>query len=96
MRANSMPYRQSTAVRTRWMVDRFVSGSRSGTLFKLATNVDRHGGDIDRFVDTVFDRLDRELCTLPVYRGWWLAGAHLARWHASTYPLPAMDPPPIT
>ncbi len=113
MRANSMLYRQSTAVRTRWMVDRFMSGSRNGTLFKLATDVDRTGGDIDRFiaayvehrtwegkdlafVPTVFDQLDSELCRLLVYRGWWLAGAHLARWQSATYPLPAMTPPPIS
>lgn len=111
-RANSMLYRQSTALRTRWMVSRFMSGDRNGTLFKLATNVDRNGGDIDAFlatypehrdwqgkdlafVGTVFDKLDRKLCRLLVYRGWWLAGAHLARWQSTTYPLPQMTPPPI-
>ena len=111
MRAQAMLYRQSTAVRTRWMVDRFMSGSRQGMLFKLATDVGP-GGEVARFIDTyeehrnwqgkdlafvgtVFDQLDRDLCRLLVYRGWWLAGAHLARLHPETYPLPSMTPPPI-
>lgn len=113
MRSNSMLYRQSTAVRTRWMVDRLVAGRRQGTLFKLATDVDRGGGAIEQFrssyeehrtwegkdlafVPTVFDKLDRELCRRLVYRGWWLAGAHLARWQSDAYPLPPMTPPPLT
>ncbi len=116
-RANSMLYRQSTAIRTRWMVERFIAGTRQGTLFKLATDVDLGGGTVNQFINTyeehrtwkdedkdkdlafvgtVFDQLDSELCRLLVYRGWWLAGAHLARWHPTTYPLPVMTPPRLS
>lgn len=114
MRSNSMLYRQSTAVRTRWMVDRFLAGTRRGTLFALATDVPSDGGgpfdtfaaahpehrtwdgrDL-AFVPTAFDRFDEGLCRALVYRGWWLAGAQLARWAPATHPLPALaSPPPL-
>lgn len=112
-RSNGMLYRQSTALRTRWMVDRFIAGERRGVLYALATDVDRRGGEVDEFiaryperrewngedlafVPTVFDKLDERLCRLLVYRGWWLAGAHLARWHHETYPLDSLgDAPPL-
>lgn len=37
-RANSLLYRQSTALRTRWMVDRFQRGQRHGVLTGLITD----------------------------------------------------------
>ncbi len=112
-RSNSMLYRQSTALRTRWMVERFRSRNRRGVLYALATDVDQPGGAVEdfiarypehrdwqgedlAFVPTVFDQLDERLCRLLVYRGWWLAGAHMARWHDDTHPLPDLgDGPPL-
>lgn len=110
-RSQAMLYRQSTAVRTRWMVDKFERKARKGVLYALATDVDRKGGAVDAFiarypehrtwdqkdlafVPTVFDKLDERLCRLLVYRGWWLAGAHLARWQDDTYPLPDLGAGP--
>lgn len=127
MRSNSLLYRQSTALRTRWMVDRFMAhaeavaagdppprGSRQGVLVALGTTMPTdHGGAFDQFaarypehrtwdgadlafVPTVFDQLDRKLCRALVYRGWWLAAAGLARYHATTVPLPDLgDGPPL-
>lgn len=113
LRSQAMLYRQSTAVRTRWMVQKFKEGTRKGVLYALATDVDRGGGAVDAFVarypehrtwdgkdlafvPTVFDKLDEDLCRLLVHRGWWLAGAHLARWHATSYPLPDLGAgPPV-
>jgi NTE family protein len=123
-RANSLLYRQSTSLRTRWMVDRFRAWegavamgtappphARQGILFGLASTID--GSAVDRFaerfaehrtwrgrdlafVPTVFDRLDEALCRLLVYRGWWLTGAALARFHpASSPPIDTLVPPPL-
>jgi NTE family protein len=109
-RANSLLYRQSTALRTRMMVERFQrgeaaggadlpEGARRGVLVGLATDfsgeqspastawrtafreVREHAGQHLALVPTVFDRLDPALCRALVYRGWWLAGAALARYH---------------
>jgi NTE family protein len=44
-------------------------------------------------VPTAFDRLDRCLCRLLVYRGWWLTGAALATFHPGLTPDPAASPP---
>jgi len=126
-RSNSLLYRQSTALRTRWMVERFeryraavTAGeepepdARRGVLFALASNVpsdddgafdafaarhpehrDWDGADL-AFVPTVFDQLDRKLCRALVYRGWWLTGAALCRYHADDMPLPDLgDGPPL-
>jgi NTE family protein len=119
VRSNSLLYRQSTGLRTRWMVDRFRAGetsppggrppyARTGVLMALATKVSgpavddwraRHPehrtwrGDDLAFVPTVFDRLDVGLCRLLVYRGWWLTGATLARFHPGLVDLPATAPP---
>jgi len=63
-RANSLLYRQSTALRTRWMVERFkagagtpmedelLSGARRGVLFGLGTSVDAEGAP-QEFLDFV-------------------------------------------
>jgi NTE family protein len=46
-------------------------------------------------VPTVFDKLDRGLCERLVYRGWWLAGAAMARYYPELAPAPtAVTPPP--
>lgn len=127
-RANSLLYRQSTALRTRWMVDRFKAwertpggqtppdGARRGVLFGLGTTIGskrapqefldfvqshpehrtHHGKDL-AFVPTVFDRLDPDLVERLVYRGWWLTGAALSRWHPGFATLPSgATPPPVT
>lgn len=118
-RANSLLYRQSTTLRTRWMVERFRAfeqardagrdtpeWGRQGVLVSLATDItgvdtwrERHpehrswkGKDL-AFVPTVFDRLDRALCRLLVYRGWWLIGAAMARYHPGVVDLPMASPP---
>jgi NTE family protein len=121
-RANSLLYRQSTGLRTRWMVDRFQAfqaasaaggppptWGRRGVLFALASDITGPEADAWRarfpehriwkgkdlaFVPTVFDRLDPALCRLLVYRGWWLTGAALAKYHPGLVELPA-DAPPI-
>ena len=119
MRANSLLYRQSTGLRTRWMVDRFRAGegvlpsrrpesARSGVLMGLASNVTGDAVDGWRaqhpehrtwkdedlaFVPTVFDKLEEGLCRLLVYRGWWLMGATLARYHPGMMALPTAAPP---
>jgi NTE family protein len=119
-RANSLLYRQSTGLRTRWMVDRFkafeAAGNgdtppawgRRGVLFALGSDITGAGADAWRarfpehrtwkgkdlaFVPTVFDRLDPSLCRLLMYRGWWLTGAALARFHPGSVELPADAPP---
>ena len=121
MRANSLLYRQSTGLRTRWMVDRFKaresaegagepvpSWGRLGVLMALASDVkgpaaeqwrarfpehrDWQGKDL-AFVPTVFDRLDRALCRLLVYRGWWLTGATIAARHPNLARQPSSAPP---
>ncbi len=58
-RANSLLYRQSTSLRTRWMVDRFQAwertpddeepprSSRRGALFGLGTSIERDGANPD-------------------------------------------------
>ena len=45
------------------------------------------------FVPTVFDKLDPRLCRLLIYRGWWLTGATLARYHPQLVELPEVAPP---
>jgi NTE family protein len=116
-RSNSLLYRQSTALRARWMVDRYrayerqpnqpLPSARPGVLYALATDMNdpgvepwrsRHpeertwqGKDL-AFVPTVFDRLDPKLCRLLVYRGWWLTGAALARYHKDFVELPESAP----
>jgi NTE family protein len=120
-RANSLLYRQSTGLRTRWMVDRFQAyqtasntgdppptWGRRGVLFALGSDITGPGADAWRarfpehriwkgkdlaFVPTVFDRLDPGLCRLLVYRGWWLTGAALAKYHPGLVELPADAPP---
>ena len=137
-RSNSLLYRQSTGLRTRWMVERFRAweqtpegqhpprGARQGVLFGLATTFDRnehapeefrtfidthpehrtfHAADPKSgqpehkdlaFVPTVFDRLDPALVDALVYRGWWLTGAALARYHPGRYPIADdIAPPPV-
>ena len=127
MRSNSLLYRQSTSLRTRWMVERFERDraareagrepgrdARRGVLVALATSIDSDGGAFDAFaarypehrdwdgkdlafVPTVFDQLDRELCRLLVYRGWWLAASAMSRYHATDLPLPDLgDGPPTS
>lgn len=135
-RSNSLLYRQSTSLRTRWMVDRFQAweraadaserppSARRGVLFGLASSipgagpggdhpelaefvanhpehrtytVDGRDGGTERdlaLVPTVFDRLDTRLVAALVYRGWWLTGAALARYHPGFAPLPAGTSPP--
>ncbi|HEX3909763.1 MAG TPA: patatin-like phospholipase family protein [Solirubrobacteraceae bacterium] len=121
MRANSLLYRQSTGLRTRWMVDRFKaresaeragepvpSWGRLGVLMALASDVEGPAADQWRasfpehrdwqgrdlaFVPTVFDRLDRALCRLLVYRGWWLTGATIAAHHPNLAAQPSSAPP---
>lgn len=120
-RANSLLYRQSTGLRTRWLVERFKAHeaairaghappiwARRGVLMGLASDVNGPGVDEWRsmhpehrtwkgkdlaFVPTVFDRLDVRLCRLLVYRGWWLTGAMLARYHPGLVDLPGKAPP---
>jgi NTE family protein len=121
-RSNSLLYRQSTALRSRWMVDRFKAREsvppggtvpkwgRRGVWMGLATNVKGEGADTWRklhpeyrdwrgrdlaFVPTVFDKLDRELCRLLVYRGWWLAGATIAQFHPHLFDPWTSSPPPL-
>jgi NTE family protein len=120
-RSNSLLYRQSTGLRTRWMIERFraredatkrgapvPSWGRLGVLMGLATNVDGPGVDDWRaihpehrtwndkdlaFVPTVFDKLDPGLCRRLIYRGWWLTGATIARYHPGLVELPTDAPP---
>ena len=123
-RANSLLYRQSVALRTRMIVERFrrgeqtpagaelPEGARRGVLVALSTSFeDDPAGTLAAFratfpeertwqgkdlslVPTVFDKLQPELCRRLVYRGWWLAGAALARYHPAMAPDPAGITPP--
>lgn len=135
-RSNSLLYRQSTGLRTRWMIERFKAweqtpdgeqppkGARQGVLFGLATTFDADDDTPDEFrafidtfpehrtyriedarggqsthkdlafVPTVFDRLDPGLVDALVYRGWWLTGAALARYHPGRYRLASDAVPP--
>jgi NTE family protein len=82
------------------------SWGRRGVLVALATDVPGieqwraaypenrtwEGRDL-ALVPTVFDRLDRRLCRLLVYRGWWLAGAALAKYHPGLVAAPGAAPP---
>lgn len=113
-RANSLLYRQSVALRTRIMVERFQraealapdaplpEGARRGVLVALGSQF-ADGGSLAEFrarfpevadfqgkslalVPTVFDKLPEALCRRLVYRGWWLGGAAMARWHPALAP----------
>ncbi len=79
---------------------------RYGVLMALATSMGRradgwrrdhpeyrewNGKDL-AFVPTVFDRLDRRLCRLLVYRGWWLTGATIAAFHPTLQRAPTSVP----
>jgi NTE family protein len=81
---------------------------RLGVLMALATTIDAradgwrseypehrtwNGKDL-AFVPTVFHRLDRRLCRLLVYRGWWLTGATLGVYHPALTRQP-VSPPPV-
>jgi NTE family protein len=79
---------------------------RYGVLMALATTMDARadqwrqdhqeyrewGGKDLAFVPTVFDRLDRRLCRLLVYRGWWLTGATIAAFHPALHRSPTSVP----
>jgi NTE family protein len=125
-RANALLYRQSVALRTRMMVERFRAGervpagqplpegARRGVLVALATSFppDETGGlpawraafpeerswqgkDLS-LVPTVFDKLPPELCRRLIYRGWWVVGAAMARYHPAHAPDPSrLKPPPL-
>jgi NTE family protein len=112
-RANSVLYRQSTALRMRDMTDRFRAWERArkrgetppnyarqGVLFSLATsfqslnprwsterpeaprNDDARAWRLKlATTKTSFGRFSRELAHDLVYRGWWLAGAGLSKFH---------------
>jgi NTE family protein len=120
MRVNGLLYRQSTALRRRWMVERFRAweqtpvgqpkppNARLGVLFNLATTIDpapewsegRPEHDERRIplaeLKTTFNRFSRETCAHLVYRGWWLAGASLSKFHPElmTQSLPEWRPLP--
>jgi NTE family protein len=114
-RANSLLYRQSTAIRRRLMIERFQAWeaarragteppewARRGVLFSLATSMEpaaawtaaelAPGRDSRTAIEdwreelalvpTSFDEFDRDLCRQLLYRGWWLAGANIATYHA--------------
>jgi NTE family protein len=80
--------------------------ARRGVLFSLATvfaaTDEWLGGRPEReelriplaLVETSLDRFSREVCEQLVYRGWWLAGATLSRYHRELLPaeLPAWRP----
>lgn len=101
-RANSLLYRQSTALRTRLMVDAFTRGTRRGVLVALASDFPpsdqvrawraaypEHRSHLGRdlsLVPTAFDKLPASLCRALVYRGWWLAGAAVAAYWPSRLP----------
>lgn len=120
-RANALLYRQSTGLRTRWMVHRFQASElaadkglpapawgRRGVLMGLGSTVEGAGVDVWRarheehrtwrgkdlaLIPTVFDQLDMRLCRLLIYRGWWLTGATIARYHPDLLELPTTAPP---
>jgi NTE family protein len=86
---------------------RRAAGNRANLDPALATNVTGEASDRWRasfpevrtwqgrdlaFVPTVFDRLDRELCRLLIYRGWWLTGATIATYHPDLAMLPTSAP----
>jgi NTE family protein len=59
---------------------------------RFSEHRDWQGKDL-AFVPTVFDRLDRALCRLLVYRGWWLTGATIAAHHPTLAAQPSSAPP---
>jgi NTE family protein len=110
MRANALLYRQTTALRTQWMVERFKAQEQSGpdsalwgrrgVLFALSSDVrpvpewpfEDHRAWKSKdlaFVKTSFDRFPVALCRRLIYRGWWLTGASLTKYH------PGFTAPPI-
>ncbi len=110
-RANSLLYRQSTALRMRSMVERFQATEeathegrppptwgRLGVLFGLATTLKATPEWLEgrpehpewreelAEVHTSFAKFPRDLCDRLLYRGWWLAGATMSRYHRSVLP----------
>jgi NTE family protein len=79
------------------------SFGRQGVLFSLGTSMEatdewlegrpEHGElrESLALVPTTFDRFDAQLCERLIYRGWWLTGATLSRYHRELLPaaLPA-------
>jgi NTE family protein len=82
--------------------------ARRGVLFGLGTDMDATEEWLDgrpehddwreplATVATSFDKFDRDLCTRLIYRGWWLTGATLSRFHRELLPsdLPGWGEPP--
>ena len=111
-RDTALLYRQSTALRTSVLVERFQeyekavkerrpppSFARRGVLFNLATTIsDNHDWDsrqppppaseIVRLAElkTSFSRFKRADCEALVYRGWWLTGAAMSKYHRDLLP----------
>jgi len=110
-RANSLLYRQSTALRMRAMVERFQATEqarergeppppwgRLGVLFGLATTLDatpewatdrpEHPEWREELAElhTSLARFPLDVCRRLIYRGWWLAGATLSRYHRVLLP----------
>lgn len=122
-RSNSLLYRQSHALRTRLVVERFRAWeqtqsahkpewARQGILVALGTGftdgdrkaskklvdfqnafeevrtwTNKEGETQDlAFAATSFSKFSPELATRLVYRGWWLTGAAIARYHPHLLP----------
>ena len=109
-RANSLLYRQTTALRMSEMVERFQAWEqggpaappawgRFGVLFGLATTLKDPTSEwiearpehpewrLDLAeVRTSFAKFRRRTCARLLYRGWWLAGATLSRFHRDLLP----------
>jgi NTE family protein len=112
MRSEGLLYRQSTALRMRALVERFMQweqrGGQSspasalrGVLFGLSTTLtatpewlqgrpEQSAQMRDRLarLKTSFAKFSLEDCRELVYRGWWLTGATLSRYHRSLLPTP--------
>ena len=84
--------------------------ARNGVLFGLATTIENvpaewaedrpeHGENrIDlALTPTTFARIDPQRCKELIYRGWWLAGASLCKFHRHLLPaeLPVWRRPPV-
>jgi NTE family protein len=92
-RADSLLYRQSTGLRTRWMVERFQAWEAFRSRYPELRTFD--GKDL-AFVPTVFNQLEPGLLQALVYRGWWLTGAVLAELHPDIQGLDGDVRPPDT